>query len=296
MADLDIYNYLDYRDFCREFYRSKKQSDAEFSFRSFAKKASIASSYLKHIIDGKRNLSSEMSIKFGQGMDLSPKEIDYFENLVRFNQATSMEEKDLYFERLRKKRAKALKTLDLAEAVRLLSHWYVLAIKELVVNLNTVDVKAIQRILRKKLPEPLIERTIKELQEFGWLRFENKKWTSSASQIQFPDEVRSYVVRSYHSQMLELAAEALGDDIDEREFGAAMFTFPASQVPKLKEKIKDMQKDLISFVQDIAGRHSKAEVQRVYHFGLQCFSLQKVADLEKNLVEPAIAEERVYEN
>ncbi|MDB5038568.1 MAG: hypothetical protein JWQ35_2096 [Bacteriovoracaceae bacterium] len=283
--ELDIYSYLDYRTFCRDFYLGQKNADSHFSFRSFAKKASIASSYLKHVIDGKRNLSSEMSIKFGHGMGLSSKEIDYFENLVRFTQASSLEEKDLYFERLRKKRAKSLKSLDLAEAVRLLSHWYVVAIKELVVNLNTVDVKLLQRVLRKKLPENLIEKTIEELRDFGWLNLIEGRWHSSASQVQFPDEVRSYVVRSFHGQMLELAIEALEDDISDREYGAAVFTFPASEFPKLKEKIKELQRDLIGYVQDLSANSKESsrdtKSQRVYHFGVQCFSLQKEMGHEK---------------
>ena len=281
MAPLDIYSYLDYRAFCRDYYVDHKATDPRFSYRSFAKKASIASSYLKHVIDGKRNLSPEMSIKFGHGMDLSSKEIDYFENLVRFNQASSLEEKDLYFDRLRKKRARSLKPLGLAEAVRLLSHWYVVAIKELVVNLNTDDVKVLQKVLRKKLPENLIEKTIQELREFGWLSLSEGRWQSSASQIQFPDEVRSYVVRSFHGQMLELAIEALEDDLLEREYGAAVFTFPESEFPKLKEKLKDLQRDFISYVQDLSSQSKELSGQRVYHFGLQCFSLQKGVENEK---------------
>jgi uncharacterized protein (TIGR02147 family) len=281
VVSLDIYSYLDYRAFCQDYYNHQKATTEGFSYRSFAKKASIASSYLKHVIDGNRNLSAEMSIKFGQGMGLSSKEIDYFENLVRFNQASSLEEKDLYFERLRKKRARTLKPLGLTEAVRLLSHWYVVAIKELVVNLNTSDVKALQKVLRKKLPENLIEKTVSELQDFGWLTYSDGRWQSSASQVQFPDEVRSYVVRSFHGQMMELATEALEDDISEREYGAAVFTFPENEFPKLKEKLKDLQRDLVSYVQDISSKAEPSSSHRVYHFGLQCFSLQKGSENEK---------------
>src|SRR5947209_3022493 len=176
MGSLDIYSYLDYRAFCRDFYQFEKSNSPKFSFRVFAKKASIASSYLKHVIDGTRNLSSEMSIKFGRGMDLSAKEIDYFENLVRFNKAASLEEKALYFERLRRKRARALKPIGLAEAVDLLTHWYVVAIKEIVVNLNTNDVRSIQKVLRKKLPENLIQKTIDDLQGLGWLQNLGGQW------------------------------------------------------------------------------------------------------------------------
>lgn len=276
MDTLDIYSYLDYRAFCRDYYRLKKNSDSKFSFRNFGRKAGIAGSYFKHVIDGARNLSPQMTIKFGQGMDLTQREIEYFENLVRFNQALSLEEKSLYFDRMRRKRARTLKPLGLTNAVSLLRHWYVVAIKELVVNLNTDDVKTIQRVLRKKIPENIIETTIDDLKGLGWLQFQNERWISMANQVAFPDEVRSYVVRAFHRQMLEIASEAIEDEIEEREFGAAVFTFPASKLPELKERIKDMQRDLVSYVQDLGSHSAEGEPQYVYHFGVQCFSLQKI--------------------
>ncbi len=274
MEAIDIYSYLDYRAFCRDFYHFKKKSEAKFSYRSFARKTSVAPAHLKHVIDGKRNLSSEMSIRFGRGMGLSEKEVDYFENLVRFNQGHSVEEKNLYFERLRRQRARSLKIFTLAEAARLLSHWYVVAIKEIVVNLNSCDVKVVQKILRKKLPENLIQRTIEDLREMGWLQLKDNRWTSSASQMKFPDEVKSFVIQSFHHQMLELSVEALEDELHEREYQAAIFTFPDSELPALKQKVKDLQEDLVAFVQDIANKHSEDPDLRVFYYGAQCFALQ----------------------
>ena len=122
---------------------------------------------------------------------------------------------------------------------------------------------------------------IEDLKEVGWLSFSEGKWVSSASQIQFPDEVKSFVIRSFHGQMLGLAVEALEDDISEREFGAAVFTFPASEFSKLKEKLKELQRDLIGYVQDISSQVENPKDQKVYHFGVQCFSLQKGAEHEK---------------
>lgn len=283
MSSLEVYSYLDYREFCRDFYTQKKQEDPKFSYRKFAKRAEVAPSYLKLVMDGRRNLSPEMSIRFGYGMELTEKEIEYFENLVRFNQAVSLEDKSHYFERLRRKRTRSLKSLSLAEAAALLSHWYVLAIKELVVNLNTIDPVKIQSSLRRRLPESLIRQTISDLETLGWVECHENIWRSRAAQIKFPDEVKSYVVRSFHRQMLEIASEAIEDEIDQREYGAAVFSFPKQKLPQLKEKIKEFQADLVSFVQDISDQSMADEDksdQNIYYFGVQCFSLQR-ANLQK---------------
>lgn len=273
-VEVDIFSYADYRLFCRDFYQQQKQRGRGFSYRSFARKAQVAPAYLKHIIDGKRNLSPAMSIKFGRGMGLRQNELEYFENLVRFNQADTIEEKSLYFENLRKKRAKTLVPLGITEAASLLSHWYVVAIKELVVSLNTIDTDVIQSALRKKIPKDLIEKSIENLQRMGWLHLENEQWISKASQIQFPDEIKSFVIRSFHGQMLQLAQEALEDGLDQREFGAAVFTFPKDRITDLKMKIKELQRDLIGFVQDVAKDADRKD-QRVYFLGVQCFTLEQ---------------------
>jgi len=96
-----------------------------------------------------------------------------------------------------------------------------------------------------------------------------------AAQIQFPDEVKSYVIQSFHHQMLELSIDALQDELEAREYQAAVFTFPESHLPALKEKVKDLQQDLVAFVQDIVTRNRDSQNLGVYYYGAQCFSLQR---------------------
>jgi uncharacterized protein (TIGR02147 family) len=271
---IDVFRYLDYRSFCKDFYSIKKEADRSFSFRQFARDAKVAGSYLKHIIDGTRNLSPETSRKFAQGMRMSVDEADYFETLVRFNQAVTIHDKSHYLDQLRRKKSKALKPVGLAEAVSLLSHWYVLALKELVVNLNTVDPVVLQKALRRKLSDTVIQKAISDLQAFGWIEWDGHQWKSKAPQVQFPDEVRSFVIREFHRQMLGVASDALEDALAQREFGAAVFTFPQNRFSELKAKIKDFQQELVSYVQDVHRESDSAQL-KVYHLGVQCFLLQK---------------------
>lgn len=276
MLSLELYNYLDYRQYCRDFYFFHKETDPKFSYRYFAKRAKVAPAHLKHVIDGKRNISVEMSLRFGAGMGLSEEELDYFQNLVRFNQASSLDEKTYYFEKLRKKRNKSLQNVSLADAAALLSDWYVIAIKELIVNLNTVDVNVIEGLLRKKLSKPLIQGTIDRLISLGWVLRKNERWRSRSSQICFPDEVKSYVIQSFHRQMLSLAVEALEDPLERREFGSTVFSFPESEIPELKKKVKQLQEEFISYVQSVSdSSDSSNEDLRVYFYGVHCFSLEE---------------------
>ena len=89
-----IYEFIDYRKFLAAFYEHKKANSSYFSYRYFSQKIGINSpSFLKHVIDGKRNLTTQMIERFCTALDLSAREARYFRNLVLFNQAKTSGEK-----------------------------------------------------------------------------------------------------------------------------------------------------------------------------------------------------------
>ena len=103
-----LFEYMNYRDFLRDYYEEKKREHSFYSFRLFSQKAGFKSpNFLKLVIDGNRNLSKESVYKFVKALGLNKKESDYFENLVFFNQSESLEEKNAYLARLLKHRTKA---------------------------------------------------------------------------------------------------------------------------------------------------------------------------------------------
>ena len=59
MAQLNIYDYLDYRRFLQDFYAKRKEENPAFSYENFARKAGLKSKGMVHdILTGKRPLSS----------------------------------------------------------------------------------------------------------------------------------------------------------------------------------------------------------------------------------------------
>src|SRR5689334_23239215 len=85
--------FTDFRDYLREFYEYKRQLTRKdlrpYSYATFAAAADIKSpNYLKLIIDGERNLSSEMTRKFARAMGMNKDEADEFQALVDYGQAT----------------------------------------------------------------------------------------------------------------------------------------------------------------------------------------------------------------
>src|SRR5690242_11825407 len=103
-----ILQYLDYRDFLRDYSAHRKTVDTGFSQRTFARDAGLpasTSSLLPAVIKGRRQLSQNLRIKFGKAMRLGEREYRYFDLLVQFNQAKGMAEKNFFFSQLAKFRS-----------------------------------------------------------------------------------------------------------------------------------------------------------------------------------------------
>jgi uncharacterized protein (TIGR02147 family) len=89
-----IYNYIDYRQYLADYYQEKKDTTRHFSYRYFAQRANIKSpAFLKDVILGKRNLTSDVTEKCIVALNLNKKEGRFFRHLVLFNQAKSASEK-----------------------------------------------------------------------------------------------------------------------------------------------------------------------------------------------------------
>src|SRR6266568_3899878 len=100
-----IYEYENYRSFLKDFYDWSKIENPKFSFRFFSKLAGFkSSSFLKHVMDGKKNHSPESIEQFAKAIKFTKEERLFFKNLVLFNQASSSEEKQLYFQEILRSR------------------------------------------------------------------------------------------------------------------------------------------------------------------------------------------------
>ncbi len=75
-----IFEYSSYRDYLRDLYSYLKASRPYFSYRYFAAKAGFNSpNFLKLVIDGKRNLSSDSVKRFATALKLERDELAFFE-------------------------------------------------------------------------------------------------------------------------------------------------------------------------------------------------------------------------
>ncbi len=103
----------------------RKASTTGFSFRAFAASVGFGSpNYLKLIIDGERDLTVTNIHKIIPALNLSGLEVDCFETLVHFTQASTPAERRYYELRLNRLKSTIPGVKQKSPPSRILSKWY----------------------------------------------------------------------------------------------------------------------------------------------------------------------------
>jgi len=271
----NIFEFEDYRHFLKEMYSYFKGKKKSFSYRSFAKDAGLKSyNYLKLVMDGERNLSAKMLPHFTKGLKLNRQESEFFENLVYFNQAVSLEEKQAYYERLKRfQKYRAIKEIE-ADQYEYFSKWYYVAIRELVaMEQFQEDPEWISQQLFPKVNPAQAKEALKLLQRLEFLKRDAKgKLILSQPTISSAAEVRSLALMRFHGQMIEKAKESLENvAMENRDISSVTIAVPANQLKKLKDKINEFRNELLATHDSVEGSSL-----RVYQLNVQLFPLSEI--------------------
>ena len=213
-----IFEFIDYRQFLAEYYRAKKETSQFFSYRYFSQKIGLNSpSFLKAIIEGKRNLTRPMLERFCKAMNLNAKETLYFKNLVFFNQAKTSAEKQEYYIAIKSMVGGDKEAVLNTDQFEVFSNWYIPVIRELICLYNfnndyqklaSVIEPPIQAFEAKEAVGLLLRLKMVAPRSDGSFRQVFPAMVASSS-------VTSLAVRSFIRTMLERSKEAL-DTIDKQ--------------------------------------------------------------------------------
>lgn len=251
---IPLFYYLNYRDFIRDAFLDRKATQAHVSHRFFARMAGLGSpSYLKMVIDGKRNLSPGSVAKFAKGLKLSKRETAYFETLVFLNQAKADEERDHYLERLAalrpKSNARGIKTDELAYYEKK----YYVVIREMVALPHfKEDPEWIAASLSPPIRPREAEEAIKALLRLGFLtRDENNRLIQRDASLSTDPEVVSMEVCQFHRSMLNDAKAAiLNIPPDLRDITSLTIPVQGRFLTLFKKKIQEFREDLTRLVNE----------------------------------------------
>jgi uncharacterized protein (TIGR02147 family) len=246
-AKISIFQYLDYRAYLRDLYAHLKLTKPQFSFRFFSKQAGFSSpNYLKMVMDGDRNLTQASTLKFIQGLKLGKDEAEFFENLVHYTQADSLQDKNFYYERLAS--SKAYLTLHQLEkaSFEYFSKWYNVAIREMLSLKNfRPDPAWIACHLQPHIDIAEAQKALNTLLKLGLVEKKEKKLLKANGNLATEREVHSIAVSNIHKELITKGMESI-DRIasKKRDISGLTVAIREEQIPALKEMVQNFMQQI----------------------------------------------------
>ena len=245
---VNIYQFLDFREFMREYFEQEKLADQSFSLRTFLSKVShslSSSGLLSAVLKGTRNLSPALRLRFSQVMGLKDKEAQYFNLLVQFNQAKSMEEKNHHFQQLARFRESKAKLVSEGQ-YGLYSKWYYLVVWcYFGLDKNQKNPQAIARKITPYLSAAQVEDAIDKLLQLKLIRKTANGYAPSENHVTTEKEVQDMVANHHHKEFIQMAGTMV-DAIppSRRQYNTLVFSISKESFEIVKERMDAFQEEL----------------------------------------------------
>lgn len=268
----EIFEYSDYRKFLKDLLEEKKRVNRLFSHRAVLQKMGITSTgFLANVISGRKNLTPPQVQKLAQILKLKAAEARYFECLVLFNQAKSLDEKNNQMRRLVANQKVETKTLA-KKQLNLFSKWHYVVVRELLYfHRLKDDYRTAARMLMPSITTEEAEKAVKELEALEVLsKDEEGYYVQKDSAISTGNEIRSLQVANFQMETMELAKIALDRfPMAERDISCMTMTLSQSSFEQVKSEIQAFRKRLSAIV--IADE----KVDQVFQCNVQFFPVTK---------------------
>ena len=265
----DIFAFTSYARFLREYYAEKKAENPKFSYETLSRKAGFKSrSNLIEVSTGKKELTNSRIFAVARALDLNPKECEYFESLVHFNNSTTLKEREFHLAKLGTLAGKSPGRVIGEGQYAYFSEWYHPVIRELVcMRRFDGDAARLAKGLRPAITAKQARESIAHLVKLGLLeKTAQGRYRQTDGSIQTEDELSSFLILRYQKENLRLAEEAL-DAVDPEARDISTLTAGVSQACFLavKKEIQAFRRHLSKLVDKDAGQ------DRVYQLNLQFF-------------------------
>ncbi len=271
----DIFSYLNYREFLRDYIAEKRKHDRSFTQREILSKMNIRSTgFLANVMSGKKNLNDKMIGDLSLVLELRQRERTCFSYMVHYNQAKSIETKRDWFDKLTGLKQVKGKLLE-RNQLSLFSKWYYVYIRDM---LNYFECDDNYHDLGSAL-EPAItaaeaQRSITALEEMSLIeRDKDGFWRPVDAVISTGDEVTSLQLATFQLKTMDLGKRALEKiRAKHRDISVLSMTLSKGSFLQVKDEIQRFRKQLLHIAENEKNPDS------VYQCNIQFFPVTKSKD------------------
>jgi uncharacterized protein (TIGR02147 family) len=264
-----IFDYLDYREFLRDYYKEKKKESPFFSYRFIGKRVGMDSSYIIKVLQGSLHIATGKIAKFIELLSLGETEADYFEALVHFCRAKTERQRKLYFDKLFS--MSTIKSLRLdAHQYEFFQKWFYSAVWS-IINCKPFD-GDFRRLAQRCLPAITVwdaKRAVRLLERLGLIaKKEDGCYHTTDLNLTTGHKWHSYAIEGFQREIIGLAAQAIGRSAkEERDLSTVTLSVANGALPEIQEHIRQFRSSLIKLVNSHGG------TDRVYQLNVQLFPI-----------------------
>lgn len=272
----DVFGYIDYRKFLRDFYRKKKRENPHFSHRYIAGKLGFDSGYFAKIIQTERHISLRLAQRFADFLQLNASESDYFLTLVLFAKSKTQTEKARHFEKLLSFKQSEAAVLS-AKQYALFDKWYYLAIREAIACFKfSGDYGDLGRRIQPPITPGKARKAVATLERIGLIKKNDRGiydriepvWTTNR-------DAESVLLNNLQIAMLDLAKEAYDRcPRESRDMSTLTLSVSAKEFLRMKQDLANLRRRFLEMARNCH------DPDRVYHLSLSLFPLSKTASKE----------------
>lgn len=275
MSEFSIYQFRDARDFVREVYEGKRRKNPGFSVRAWARQMDLPHHALLALaIAKKRKLKSPFSARIRDQIGLKGQEARYFDLLVAFNNAETLDEKQFYEGLLRQLAPSDQPFSELSfDILRLISQWIHTAIIEMT---ELEEFNSDPRWIASRLGEsatPLeAQEAVDRLVRLRLLENSDGRLRKTQRHFTTPSDIPSHYIRDFHKQLIDKAKRSLDEQpVEEREVRALTLAIRKDRIPEAKQMLREFTKQFQQAFETKPGERA----EEVYQLNLQLFGLTK---------------------
>lgn len=267
-----IYNYLNYREYLRDYFIEQKQLRKQLTHRVILKKMGITSTgFLSNVIAGKKNLNKEMSMNLGRILNLAGRERRYLNTMVWYTQVKSLEEKKKHLDRLMTVR-KATLTQMSEEQFSLFSQWYYVYIRDMLCFIDfNGDYEALARRLDPPIKSEEAETAVHDLEKLGFIAKDKDGFYRPVDNlVSTGDEAHSVQLANFQLTTMDMAKRSLEKHpADKRDISFVSLTLSPDSFAQVKSEVQMFRKKLLLMA------HLEDKADRVYQCNIQLFPVTK---------------------
>lgn len=250
---INIFEYLDYCQYLKDFYENEKKTRSWFSYRYISYKVKLDPGYIVKVYQGKVHLGIKNIAAFADLMMLTGKEREYFAELVLFGRAKNQNEIEQRFERLQSIKGVKFRTVGDSKS-EFFRQWYHMAVRSLIsiFPFDGKDYRKLASMLTPKITAQQARESIQLLERLNMIiKGKDGLYRVTEQFISTGEKWTSAVIRNYQKKNVELSLSAIDTHNKElRDISSVTMTINMENIDILRERIRQFRQELLLISQN----------------------------------------------